>query len=753
MARYNKNQFLKEDIGLFTRGKGAFISHTQNSIDNTKRLDSENKGTKGGKTTTAKVGKMKGATLSKIFFRPPTKEELQADKIKAGDYQTPQIRIFSKILFDLDLVPEVYRTKSIDINKSNLSEIGRTKNVVVKLLKKYKDKQLSKNVIYKDMQTNAYAITDEIGAPPASLLYEIDEWDEVIENTPGLAYSAGLLSNCARFIKGRLDSPQVQRNNARDLLINVTTDTLGSASSNTSEPKQGDKSTENYEEDDEEGIDVAPKVKTGINSRTLPEPSQEVVDAVKKLYFKALKGLKKIAPYYATPKEFLSRSRNASSINAVFNRPIIKNIIENAFQDNSVKTIEDFENTVLEKLENSKVEKKLVTANTVIHEFATNNLREINSKMRAAGYKKGVKDIQQFFDYFRYHEPAAYEYFKKNYMLDDEKISSIKDWPGLMNYLYKTKGMLQHIDIDLLDSKNRARSYEDGQKGQELAVDLPKLNKQIEKLSKEIADSGLEEGEVSKVRMWENERVETERKKEIKLKWREILKGMLKKMKKEGASPEKIEKAQKVLNKVAEMVHELGRRVSTLKHYVKTAEDSDKEDLRVKLKELEAKAYKISSSVADAIENPEEARAFMDTLNKIYATNSEDEMPYKSSSFCVKAASEDVMEYLEKILDKMINKSEEIPDSGTEVNNKKFKDYKNVTNYINISFDKVPDEKYVYRIYLDYFESSNIYKKLKKEPEFIEIIIDKIVDEVKKEFPGKIAPIFDEETININEDF
>lgn len=735
MSGYNKNQFLKEDIALFKRGNSSFINHTQNSIDNQKRLNDKGKGTKGGVSKKITKGKQAGAVVAKTLFRPPTDAEIRNDtRLQPSDFQILKLRVLSKILRDLNLVPKVYRSKPTDVNDSNQTEIGRVSNLFYRLTKSYKDDEPVTNIINDISKNTVDSLNNDSGIPLATMLKGVSDWADITENTDGNDYCVELLSRCANFLNPRKEG-------INDIYDRIERDEKKSQSSSENKNTDNDFSDDDFNDDDYNDYLNNDNNDYGYEEDeeryySKYEPSQELIEQVKQTYVKALKFLKKIKQNYKNPAQALRKVEKNHAIKSLFQEPILKDIIQNAFYDTKIKTMGDFKKKVLSSLESKVRTKKTVHANTVIHEIATDNLRVLNAEMWKKDFKQGVKDINQFFNYMRDNETYSYELFKKNYLLSDKKINTFKEWSDLMDYLYKTPGMLYHIDVTLLGSKYKG-------KGAVVNVEIPKLKKEIaslEKKIKEMEDTGVEaDVDASYLNKQKAKIAEIELEREAKKTEKAKLKEELKVLKKSGASEADIEDKKREIRVLQANITALGKKIDTYNFKIRNASGSQLDDLR---KKLEDKKYELQRYSAGSFETPEN---FKDKRElESFIDDEPSKIDYKTSNFAFKATDDKIAKYFEEIMTKLLNIKAVTDENGKQ-------SVQSVNNYINVTVARGKKEG-TYTAYIDYPNNNKLYNKLKKDGNYILKIISAATNNVNNKFPGEKIEI-NKNTIEINKDF
>ena len=172
---------LNEDIGITAPGTPrtrAQIAVDTNEIDG----DSKKKHSKGGQSR-------KTIDASTDMFRKPKLKEIQNIVTTLGenptsDDQTNQIRAYSKLLCDFDLLDKRYGSKETDWNegKSNASQIDKSmtniKREIIKRFKKNMDAPIEE--ISEIIQNSREALEQELGVNVPEVIGAFDNWRDIL---------------------------------------------------------------------------------------------------------------------------------------------------------------------------------------------------------------------------------------------------------------------------------------------------------------------------------------------------------------------------------------------------------------------------------------------------------------------------------------------------------------------------------------------------------------------------------------------
>lgn len=172
---------LNEDLGLVSSNgprKRATVIVDTNEVDG----DSKKKHSKGGQSR-------KAINASLDTFRKPTPTEVQNIVTTLGvnptsDDQTNQIRAFSKLLFDFDLLDKIYGSKKTDWNegKTNHRQIANSiTNIKRELGKRYgKDMDTPIEDLSEIIQNSREALEQELGVNVPEVIGAFKNWRDIL---------------------------------------------------------------------------------------------------------------------------------------------------------------------------------------------------------------------------------------------------------------------------------------------------------------------------------------------------------------------------------------------------------------------------------------------------------------------------------------------------------------------------------------------------------------------------------------------
>ena len=134
-----------------------------------------------------------------IMIRRPSDDEQREAKVKTSDYQISSLTIQSSILFSLDMVDKVYRSKSTTISLSTSNKIKKYKSIIDKLL--YNLKFIEKMEDFYNFIKEIEQINKKTGIDLKYFLKAKKKWENVLEND-------NLLPIIASFVKENPNSTE-----------------------------------------------------------------------------------------------------------------------------------------------------------------------------------------------------------------------------------------------------------------------------------------------------------------------------------------------------------------------------------------------------------------------------------------------------------------------------------------------------------------------------------------------------------------
>ena len=375
MKNYISREFLiesilNEDVALgaptHPKKRSTFVTDANDKDSSTEGA----RASKGGQSKKALQG-------SQLIFRKPTKAEIIAAEEKfdftvGSDYQMPQILILSQVLFDFDVLPKVYRSKTDDWNygKTNAVEVDKALDNLRRLFHKSKyspDTPIEQLV--DDMQHSTSEVEAEVGVRLPSLLKLFTSWKEILTMNPAL--------KSEKFPRGYNE------------LLMKGIEELGAAD---------------------------------------PEESYKKVNEF--LLDNASKGEHK------NPKEFAKYMERCETISAVLNEPLIKPYVNRALSTTGVNDFEEFVLFVTTNLKKNRVERQKGNTMTIMQHKAMEAIRHFDLIMKKNGYEDGIRNFQEMIDFIQERRPETFQHICYVYGLDEESIKEFTSYADFCDFLF-----------------------------------------------------------------------------------------------------------------------------------------------------------------------------------------------------------------------------------------------------------------------------------------------------------------------------
>lgn len=470
------------------------------------------------------------------------------------------------------------------------------------------------------------------------------------------------------------------------------------------------------------------------------EPSQQDITIVRKTYNNLAKFVDAELKAGHSQNEIKKAITYANTINNVMAEDELEGAYDLVYKDTNVNTASDLEADIDQYLSSQQTEGKSGHANTVLHQEALQNLKELSAKMKLDGYS-GDLTTQNVFDYLHANEPDIIDYISMAYDIPAEKLSgdNFPTWESVAKFFYSPEN-IRRIEIDQLEVKNRARATGDIRKGALLAVDAKTIQARKKALEKQI-----EKGENKPTATSLEDKLEAKQKEyEEAKKIRDGVKADYLEAKRSGKKKSIVNQLEKKYNEVQELAFKIGKSVSAIKHAIKKANESgkkkevEKSDID-KLKDLEKEEKKIYAKARKGLEADEDVREF----DAIYQAEEEKDDPwefddareidYRTWSFVVNTVNDKITDYIVDQLQKGLS---------------------SLNKYINVGkFEPEYPEVKGTQIIIDYPAESKLTTMLEKKPSFAYEIMDSVVYVASTKFKKNVSYYDDEEYIKINSKF
>lgn len=422
---------------------------------------------------------------------------------------------------------------------------------------------------------------------------------------------------------------------------------------------------------------------------------------------------------YKNPKAYAKYVAKCQTIQSVLGEPILKKIFDRAMTSPNVTDVEELVLFLNTNLKNAREEKRPGNTVAIIHNNALKAIQAADLMMKRKGFKEGVRNIHDMFDYLQEYRPEAFAHICRTYGLDAKSVHQFNSYNEFCNWLYSDPERLGKIYLS---------ARVEGKEGARMNVEYSELDKKERKLRQAAAEGG----------------------------------------RKRGAKGASIEEKEKKLAECMEAIEQLEREIASMSP--DDPELKEKKILRAKLKKKYTDSVwqlnKVKAKMAAAGDAPAPAKSLSDEIDEIrnrkesirdeeynrlkddvdiekfedkynkeanrYSTGEFDMAEgYVTMAFTLDLSENDyeAVEWAEEKIDKHFN--------GLELKAGK-------EDLINVSAEpgKYEGKMRMYpctRFVIDYPKSSALYAKLKKMEKsdrinYVAGFITKLIDAIKSEF-------------------
>lgn len=626
-----------------------------------------------------------------IIIRPPKDEEIRQAATNPSDYQMGRIKYMSKVLSDLEILPAVYNSKKAVIEKSTEARAKKIEAIIEKV-SPYFNNEMPLVTFFKELTNSNINLHNKYEVCIPSVLYEAKKWKDITYVDEKLGYSEELMMRLGTILRNTYGAD-------RNLIQQQYNSQVGSIFNQNSETY------------------VAREI-TGDKNY---EPTQEEVDRMKRIYIKLLSYFKSVEKdgRFDTPAAFVNYINAIDSFNAILNEELMKGFVS---PDVNI-TVGEYIELMKTYINHVKTPGERRNTMTVMIDIAKNNLKELHDNLIKNGYKSGVSDINNFFEYIKVFKPYLINNLNETYGLDEVMLSkeNFATYESFFDYFY-TPDMIRTIDAIVYPVK-RARCKDALRKGAELAVDYALYEKRKSAINNRMGNTSTRRKR-SDARTAE----ELEELIEAKMKERDALRESLLCSSEESALI------------IKEKITQIGRKIANYKNTLKSREvkstvevKSDKD----KIKDITDKQNLILNKVRNRISSSNELFDLKTEYGYKEVTLSEEDSiiggDMYTYSFLVKTKKNEVCESIYNILTETFNPNNDKP-----------------YNIAVIESEEISNAK---EVIIDYPKKSPLFKMFKAKPEMGLNIIKMARAEVAKRIGIKPAIIEDEEYINMNKPF
>lgn len=420
---------------------------------------------------------------------------------------------------------------------------------------------------------------------------------------------------------------------------------------------------------------------------------------------------------YKNPKAYAKYISRCQTLQSVLGEPMLKKLFNKAMSSPSVTNVGRLVIFLNTNLKNMREEKRPGNSVAILHNNALKAIQAADVMMKRKGFKKGVRNIHDMFEYLQKYRPDSFAHICRTYGLDSKTVQQFNSYKEFCDWLYSDPKRLGEIYLS---------ARVEGKEGARMNVEYSKLDKK-ERALRKVASSGGRKRGAKGASIEEKEKKLAECQEAIEQLDREIASLP------EGDPEIKEKKAlrAKLRKKYTDGIWQVNKAKEKLKAQGETPAPT--KSLNDEIDEIRNRKESIRDEEYNRLKDDVDIEKFESKYNKDvnrYSTGEYDMAEgYVTMAFSLALGPDDtdISDYLEEMIEKHFNNLE--LKAGKE-------DLINVTAQPGKYEGKMRWYPCV-RFFIDYPRNSALYNKLKKmeKPErqkyvveFLEKVLDKVYD-------------------------
>lgn len=138
----------------------------------------------------------------------------------------------------------------------------------------------------------------------------------------------------------------------------------------------------------------------------------------------------------------------SDSLNAMFFKdPVVGPIIKQAVREPDIENAFELKGYILDNIDAKTTKKDKRAKLTVLENLAARSINAVDMKMRKMGYKNGIMNVQNMFDYLERYYPERYSEILDTYELTPEQVKSFDNYQELCQWLYQPHLLVKVYNI------------------------------------------------------------------------------------------------------------------------------------------------------------------------------------------------------------------------------------------------------------------------------------------------------------------
>lgn len=180
----------------------------------------------------------------------------------------------------------------------------------------------------------------------------------------------------------------------------------------------------------------------------------------------------------------------SDSLSAIFMKdPYAGPALKKALREPDIDNAFELKGYILDVMERDTIKKDPRHKLTVLENMAARSIAAVDMKMRKAGYRRGIMDVQDMFDYLQKKLPYNYKEILETYDLTPEIIEGFKNYKELCDWIYQPEFLIRVYSYVSDDGRRHNLHYAGNPMSlrSNFADKAAKMEKQIEKHTDNIS--------------------------------------------------------------------------------------------------------------------------------------------------------------------------------------------------------------------------------------------------------------------------
>jgi hypothetical protein len=188
---------------------------------------------------------------------------------------------------------------------------------------------------------------------------------------------------------------------------------------------------------------------------------------------------------YKNPKAYAKYVSRCQTIQSVLGEPMLKRLFDKAMTSPNVTDVEELVLFLNTNLTNMREEKRPGNSVAILHNNAMKAIQGADVMMKRKGFKEGVRNIHDMFEYLEEYRPDSFAHICRTYGLDSKSVHQFNSYKDFCDWLYSDPTRLGKIYLS---------ARVEGKEGARMNVEYSELDKKERALRKVAANGGRKRG-------------------------------------------------------------------------------------------------------------------------------------------------------------------------------------------------------------------------------------------------------------------